>query len=110
MTYVAPNPKLRMFTCPHCGVLARFYKWGYQNKLNCRPIPESLLSDEIEISSGNVNTARNFASGMTISWYSRTEWSYHSVIDMSPVKVDITHSAGSDETRGLEFYVLMILP
>jgi hypothetical protein len=52
MTYVAPNPKLRMFTCPHCGVLARFYKWGYQNKLNCRPIPESLLSDEIEIKLG----------------------------------------------------------
>jgi len=52
MTYVAPNPKLRAFTCPHCRVLARFYKWGYHNKLNCAPIAESLLTDEIEIKLG----------------------------------------------------------
>ena len=52
MKYVAPNPKLRAFTCPHCAVLARFHKWGYQNKVNCRPIAEPLLTDDIEIKLG----------------------------------------------------------
>lgn len=27
--YVAPDISAKSFTCPHCGVLARQYKWGY---------------------------------------------------------------------------------
>lgn len=29
MKFVAPGIYERSFTCPHCGVLARQYKWGY---------------------------------------------------------------------------------
>ena len=29
MSFVAPSPSNKSFTCPHCGVLARHYKWGF---------------------------------------------------------------------------------
>lgn len=29
MTFVAPGITEKSFTCPHCGVLARQYKWGH---------------------------------------------------------------------------------
>lgn len=29
MTFIAPSISQKSFTCPHCGVLARQYKWGY---------------------------------------------------------------------------------
>lgn len=29
MSYVAPSINEKSFTCPHCGVLARQYKWGF---------------------------------------------------------------------------------
>lgn len=29
MSHVPPNVKLKAFTCPHCGVLARQIKWGH---------------------------------------------------------------------------------
>lgn len=29
MSYVSPSISNKSFTCPHCGVLARQYKWGY---------------------------------------------------------------------------------
>jgi hypothetical protein len=32
MSYVAPSINNKSFTCPHCGVLARQYKWGYEVK------------------------------------------------------------------------------
>lgn len=32
MKFVAPSIHEKSFTCPHCGVLARQYKWGYEIK------------------------------------------------------------------------------
>ena len=29
MTYIAPTISQKSFTCPHCGVLSRQYKWGH---------------------------------------------------------------------------------
>lgn len=40
MKYVPPKSLLRSFTCPHCGVLARQYHWGYANSQNAGPIHE----------------------------------------------------------------------
>lgn len=43
MTFVAPSLTNKSFTCPHCGVLARQYKWGYALQQNAGPIGESQL-------------------------------------------------------------------
>lgn len=32
MKFVAPSIHEKSFTCPHCGVLARQYKWGHELK------------------------------------------------------------------------------
>jgi hypothetical protein len=32
--YVAPEHGLAAYTCPHCGVLARQYHWGFDNQVN----------------------------------------------------------------------------
>lgn len=34
MAYTPPSRGTKSFTCPHCGVLARQYHWGYQNEIN----------------------------------------------------------------------------
>ena len=41
MKYVPPKSLLRSFTCPHCGVLARHYHWGYPNSPNASAISEN---------------------------------------------------------------------
>lgn len=30
LTYIAPSLNAKSFTCPHCGVVARFVKWAYR--------------------------------------------------------------------------------
>lgn len=30
MTFIAPSISQKSFTCPHCGVFARQYKWGHE--------------------------------------------------------------------------------
>lgn len=32
MSFIAPSINQKSFTCPHCGVLARQYKWGHELK------------------------------------------------------------------------------
>jgi hypothetical protein len=44
MKYILPEPGLRSFTCPHCGVIARHYHWGYPNEVYANPYQEALLS------------------------------------------------------------------
>jgi hypothetical protein len=41
MNYIQPKSNLKSFTCPHCGVLARQYHWGYHAGHNATPIPEN---------------------------------------------------------------------
>ncbi len=41
MTVVPPASGKKSFTCPHCGVLARHYHWGYRDQQNAPPVGET---------------------------------------------------------------------
>jgi hypothetical protein len=41
MKYVVPEHGLAAYTCPHCGVLARQYHWGYPNVVNTQTLYQS---------------------------------------------------------------------
>jgi len=41
MNFVAPSVHEKSFTCPHCGVLARQYKWGHELKVGTQCYDES---------------------------------------------------------------------
>jgi hypothetical protein len=52
MTFVPPGTSNKSFTCPHCGVLARQYKWGYAG------FGPSAAYDESSISSAKIRLSR----------------------------------------------------
>ncbi|WP_312589485.1 DUF4145 domain-containing protein [Comamonas terrigena] len=43
MKFVAPSISQKAFTCPHCGVLARQYKWGYNMYANSNTYAETAI-------------------------------------------------------------------
>ena len=43
MSYVSPSIDRKSFTCPHCGVLARHYHWGYRPDRDAGAFSENAL-------------------------------------------------------------------
>ncbi|GFE57492.1 DUF4145 domain-containing protein [Geobacter sp. AOG1] len=59
MKFIAPSIHHKSFTCPHCGVLARQYKWGYElDKASQGVYPES----HVEIAPLRVTRCENCGS------------------------------------------------
>lgn len=63
MNFVAPASGMKAFTCPHCGVLARQYQWGYASHA------PSGAYDELNIAHAHVRLARCEACNGTCLWW-----------------------------------------